>query len=55
MKIGDQVQNLGLRIIFIQVFAFIVLGALGARLYYLQIVRGEYYSDRAETALERGI
>ena len=49
MKIGDQVQNLGLRIVVIQVVAFILLAALGARLYYLQITRGEYYSDRAES------
>src|SRR4051794_23733913 len=49
MKIGDQVQNLGLRIIVIQVLAFVLLGVLGVRLYYLQIVRGEYYSDRAES------
>ena len=32
----------------IQVFAFILLMLLGVRLYYLQIVKGEYYSDRAE-------
>jgi penicillin-binding protein 2 len=49
MKIGDQVQNLGLRIVAIQVVAFVLLAALGARLYYLQITRGEYYSDRAES------
>ncbi len=48
MKIGDHVQNLGARVSTIQVLAFILLALLGARLYYLQIVRGEYYSDRAE-------
>ena len=32
----------------IQVLAFIVLAILGVRLYYLQLVRGDYYSERAE-------
>ncbi len=32
----------------IQVFAFILLALLGVRLYYLQIVQGDYYSERAE-------
>jgi penicillin-binding protein 2 len=49
MKFDDHVQNLGLRIIIIQVVAFALLGVLGVRLYYLQVVRGEYYSDRAES------
>jgi penicillin-binding protein 2 len=49
MKIGDQVQNLGLRIIAIQAVVFVLLTLLGVRLYYLQVVRGEYYSDRAES------
>ncbi|RIJ89229.1 MAG: penicillin-binding protein 2 [Acidobacteria bacterium] len=31
-----------------QVIAFVLLAVLGARLYYLQVVKGEYYSDRAE-------
>ncbi len=55
MKIGDQVQNLGLRVIAIQVIAFILLGLLGARLYYLQIVKGDYYSERAESQRVRFI
>ncbi len=55
MKIGDQVQNLGVRVITIQVIAFILLGLLGARLYYLQIVRGDYFSDRAESQRVRFI
>lgn len=49
MKIGDHVQNVGLRIITIQILVFIFLALLGIRLYYLQVVRGEYYSDRAES------
>lgn len=48
MKFGDHIQNLGLRIGTIQVLAFVLLVLLGARLYYLQVVRGEYYSERAE-------
>jgi len=49
MKIGDHVQNLGARVGTIQVLAFVLLTILGARLYYLQIVKGDYYSDRAES------
>ena len=48
MKIGDHIQNLGMRVSAIQVLAFILLALLGARLYYLQIVRGDYFSERAE-------
>ena len=55
MKIGDQVQNLGIRVVTIQAIAFVLLGLLGARLYYLQIVRGEYFSDRAESQRVRFI
>src|SRR5580765_5477666 len=49
MKIGDHIQNLGARIIVVQIFAFLLLVLLGVRLYYLQVVKGEYYSDRAES------
>ncbi len=55
MKLGDQVQNLGIRVIAIQAIAFVLLGLLGVRLYYLQIVRGEYYTDRAESQRVRFI
>jgi len=55
MKIGDHVQNLGARVGTIQVLAFILLTLLGVRLYYLQIVRGDYYSDRAESQRVRFI
>ncbi len=48
MKFQDYSQNLPVRIGTIQIVAFILLALLGARLYYLQVVRGEYYSDRAE-------
>jgi penicillin-binding protein 2 len=48
MKINDYAQNLGARIWTIQILAFILLTLLGVRLYYLQIVRGSYYAERAE-------
>ena len=48
MKINDNAQNLSARIAAIQVLAFVLLTLLGVRLYYLQIVRGAYYSERAE-------
>ncbi len=49
MKIGDQTQNLGARVVAIQAVAFLLLTVLGVRLYMLQIVKGDYYSDRAES------
>lgn len=48
MKLNDQAQNLGIRVGTIQVIAFVLLAILGVRLYYLQIVKGDYYSDKAE-------
>jgi penicillin-binding protein 2 len=48
MKLNDQTQNLGVRVSAIQVIAFVLLAVLGVRLYYLQLVKGEYYSDKAE-------
>ncbi len=48
MKLYDQTQNLVVRVGVIQVIAFVLLAILGARLYYLQVVKGEYYSDKAE-------
>jgi penicillin-binding protein 2 len=48
MKLNEQGQNLSGRIIAIQVVAFVFLAVLGARLYYLQVVRGDYFSERAE-------
>lgn len=49
MKIGDQAQNLAARVAVIQVLAFVMLAILGARLYHLQIVRGDHFSERAES------
>ncbi len=48
MKLNDNAQNLGVRVGTIQVIAFVLLAILGVRLYYLQLVKGEYYSDKAE-------
>lgn len=48
MKLNDSAQNLGIRVGAIQVIAFVFLAILGVRLYYLQLVKGEYYSDKAE-------
>src|SRR5437764_3582975 len=48
MKLGDHVQNLGIRVGTIQIFAFVLLTLLGARLYQLQIVKGDYYGEKAE-------
>lgn len=48
MKLNDYAQNLTVRIGTIQVVAFVLLAILGVRLYYLQIVQGQYYAERAE-------
>src|SRR6476659_10234042 len=48
MKLNDHVQNLSMRVAVIHAVAFLLLSVLGARLYYLQIVKGDYYSERAE-------
>ncbi len=48
MNINDSSQNLPARMAVIQILAFILLTILGGRLYYLQILKGEYYASRAE-------
>src|SRR5437868_14471503 len=48
MKLHDYAQNLGFRVGTIQIAAFILLALLGSRLYYLQVVKGSYYAERAE-------
>ena len=55
MKLNDQSQNLPIRIGVLQIVAFLLLAVLGARLYYLQIVKGDYYKDRAENQRIRKI
>ncbi|PYS78083.1 MAG: penicillin-binding protein 2 [Acidobacteria bacterium] len=48
MKFEDETQNLKLRMTIIHGLVFVILVVLGARLYYLQVVNGEYYAERAE-------
>lgn len=48
MKFEDESQNLRLRIVIIHALVVALLVVLGARLYYLQVVRGGYYAERAE-------
>lgn len=55
MKLNEYSQNLGLRIGTIQIVAFLLLGILGVRLYYLQVVKGEHYAERAENQRIRHI
>lgn len=55
MKFEDFSQNLGIRIATIQTIAIILLTVLGVRLYYLQLVKGDYYSNKAENQRIRKI
>jgi penicillin-binding protein 2 len=48
MKFEDETQNLKLRMAVIHGLVIAVLVVLGVRLYFLQVVRGEYYAERAE-------
>lgn len=48
MKFEDDSQNLRARLRVIQIIAVLMITALGVRLYYLQIVNGSYYAERAE-------
>ncbi|MDT5122495.1 MAG: penicillin-binding protein 2 [Acidobacteriota bacterium] len=48
MKFEDDSQNLRARLRVIQIIAILMLTALGVRLYYLQVVKGSYYAERAE-------
>lgn len=48
MKFEDDSQNLRLRIRVIQVLVILLLSVLGVRLYLLQVVKGDYYTARAE-------
>jgi penicillin-binding protein 2 len=55
MKLIDHSQNLPIRVSTIQIIAFILFALLGARLYYLQLVKGEYYAEKAENQRIRKI
>ena len=48
MKFEDETQNLKMRMAVIHALVVAVLVVLGVRLYFLQVVRGEYYAERAE-------
>ncbi|HEY9283370.1 MAG TPA: penicillin-binding protein 2 [Pyrinomonadaceae bacterium] len=48
MKFEDESQNLRLRLRIIQVVVLVLLAVLGTRLYFLQVVNGAYYAERAE-------
>jgi penicillin-binding protein 2 len=48
MKFEDETQNLKLRVGIIHALVFVILAVLGVRLYYLQVVNGGYYAERAE-------
>ena len=53
MKFEDTSQNLKARLRFLQVLILVMLGALGVRLYVLQVVRGERYGELAENQRRR--
>jgi penicillin-binding protein 2 len=48
MKFEDESQNLRARLRVIHVVVFVLLAVLGTRLYFLQVVNGAYYAERAE-------
>ena len=48
MKFEDSSQNLRGRLWIVQCFVVLLLGLLGVRLYYLQLVRGPYYAEIAQ-------
>ncbi|MEJ7577521.1 MAG: penicillin-binding protein 2, partial [Pyrinomonadaceae bacterium] len=48
MKFQDESQNLRLRLSVITIAVLAMLVALGVRLYFLQVVKGEYYAEKAE-------
>src|SRR5918911_411308 len=48
MKFEDETQNLKVRMAVIHGLVIAILAVLGARLYFLQVVNGDYYAERAE-------
>src|SRR3954463_12149218 len=48
MKFEDDSQNLRARLRVIQTLVVVLIGLLGIRLYFLQIVKGAYYAEKAE-------
>ncbi len=48
MKFEDSSQNLRGRLWVVQILVVLLLGILGVRLYYLQLVRGTHYAEIAQ-------
>jgi penicillin-binding protein 2 len=48
MKFEDETQNLKMRMAVIHGLVLAILVVLGARLYFLQVISGDYYAERAE-------
>ncbi|MDT5157711.1 MAG: penicillin-binding protein 2 [Acidobacteriota bacterium] len=48
MKFEDETQNLKVRVAVIHGLVLAILVVLGARLYFLQVISGGYYAERAE-------
>jgi penicillin-binding protein 2 len=48
MKFEDDTQNLRMRMTIIHGLVIAILIVLGVRLYFLQVVKGDYYAERAE-------
>lgn len=53
MKFEDTSQNLRTRLWIVQSFVVLLLALLGVRLYYLQLVRGQYYAEIAQNQRRR--
>jgi penicillin-binding protein 2 len=53
MKFEDTSQNLRARLRFVQILVIVMLGALSVRLYVLQVVRGDRYSEIAQNQRRR--
>ncbi|MGH9871798.1 MAG: penicillin-binding protein 2 [Pyrinomonadaceae bacterium] len=53
MKFEDTSQNLRSRLWIVQSFVVLLLALLGIRLYYLQLVRGQYYAEIAQNQRRR--
>src|SRR6185437_15767931 len=53
MKFEDTSQNIRARLRFLQVLVVLLLGLLSVRLYVLQVVRGDRYSEIAENQRRR--
>ena len=48
MKFEDDSQNLRVRLRVLQILILLLISVLGVRLYVLQVMKGSYYSERAE-------